>query len=110
MHSVNHPKIEVLQDVAKGLAISFDLEVKEANYLPPDTLATGQSFPIYPPIADRYGVRNGSYRFKSSTYASLDLEEFVRGSFAEYGKQDPAELRTDSPEFNRAAQLFSEIA
>ena len=52
--------------------------------LPPDNLAQGVCFPVYPEIAERLGVEGG-YAFKRQDgYRRFTLEEFVRGSFDLY--------------------------
>jgi hypothetical protein len=89
MHSVNHPKLHVLADIARAVARYAQLEVlagSPENFLD-DPLRAGPIWPVYPEIAARLGV-TGSYLFKppqnSGEIRLLDLETFIVESFARY--------------------------
>lgn len=82
MHTINHPAIHVLHDVASALLEAEGIEQSRAEWIPHDNLLNGAAFPVYPPIAERLSVR-GSYLFKKpAQYRCIDLDEFIAGSFA----------------------------
>ena len=82
MHSVNHPAIRVVADIARALLAQSGLEARETDFLPHDNLKNAPVWPVYPEIAEALGVR-GSLLFKvHNGYRFLDLDEFVAGSYA----------------------------
>jgi hypothetical protein len=93
MHVINHPKLPVLGDVARRLIETSGLapaEVEIGDYLP-DDLARDVVWPVYPPLAEHYGIA-GSYVFKARARADAvpamyGLEAFVAASFALYRAQ-----------------------
>ncbi|NEU11470.1 hypothetical protein G3T14_04930 [Methylobacterium sp. BTF04] len=90
MHVLNHPKLFVLGDVARRLAIEAGLAplpVAVEDYLA-DELAADAVWPLYPEIAARYGLR-GATLFKrkgrpGAVPVLFDLPAFVAASFAIY--------------------------
>lgn len=101
MHSVNHPKMFVACDLARGLlakaGIPFsDLDLE--SYVPDELLRQG-TWPIYPEVGERYGIPGG-YVFvgRGQTPRVLDLRGFVETSFAAYAKRRRAELRCERVE------------
>ncbi|WNC11777.1 GSCFA domain-containing protein [Pseudomonas coleopterorum] len=90
MHSMNHPKLSVLADVARAV-----LSREGMSYIPgveqylEDPLALHPCWPVYPEIAETYGIE-GSYFFKQMTDRSspkpklIGLEEFILRSFEAY--------------------------
>jgi len=81
MHTINHPAIHVLHDIAGALLRSVGIEPRQVPALPHDNLLNGPQFPIYPGIADHLGVR-GCYRFKlPAQYRCLELDEFIADSY-----------------------------
>jgi hypothetical protein len=94
MYSVNHPKIQCLFDLARMATLKAGFTPVESNLLPHDNLANGGVFPIYPEIAEEFGV-SGCYRYKpQGDYSTIGLEQFIRGSFSEYRKFNPQNLTT----------------
>jgi hypothetical protein len=82
MHSVNHPAIHVIHDVASALLEAEGRLPLRSAPMPHDNLLNGSIFPIYPEIADRLSVR-GSYLFKlPAQYRCIELDEFISGSYA----------------------------
>jgi hypothetical protein len=109
MHSFNHPKINVIYDVARQVAISQDWSIRESPHRPHDNLALGPIFPVYPELANRLGLAGGSYSFKlAGLYDSLSLREFVDLSYAEYERHGRDALNGSSPQFARAMKLLAE--
>lgn len=100
MYTPNHPKPQVMFDVARkamkeaGLAVA-DIEVDD--YLV-DDLVRGFVLPVYPPLADLYGFR-GSTLFKKEHYRLsfkpgefLTLEQYIAESFAVFARHEKPQL------------------
>jgi hypothetical protein len=84
MHTLSHPKINVLRDLAKMIINRSGYRLNTTSILPHDNLANGPVYPIYPEIGSRLGVR-GDYLFKfGGRYECIDLEEFVHLSYEIY--------------------------
>ena len=82
MHSVNHPAIRVVADIARGLLAQQGLAARETDFLPHDNLKNAPVWPVYPELAEALGVR-GSLLFKPhNAYRLMDLDEFIAGSYA----------------------------
>lgn len=94
MHTVNHPKLFVLEDLARMALARAGLPARAARCedLLPDPLSNSV-WPVYPEIAARYGVP-GSITFKpprgfdflADAARCLDLREMVEGSLAQYAQ------------------------
>jgi hypothetical protein len=92
MHSLNHPKLTVLGDLARlilqreGVEYSLDIE----RYIA-DDLADHPCWPIYPAVAALFGLEGG-YEFKQARHLGnarrpvpiLGLESFIKASFEQY--------------------------
>lgn len=92
MHSVNHPSIRCLYDVARAIVQSQGFEDQSAHLMPHDNLLNGPGFPVYDEIAEHYSV-HGSYRFKlAGQYSHIGLEQFIRGCFDAYDQHDKSSL------------------
>ncbi|MFY9293986.1 MAG: WcbI family polysaccharide biosynthesis putative acetyltransferase [Methylorubrum rhodinum] len=97
MHTLNHPRLAVLGDIARRLAAEDGLPQRglpvEA-YLR-DALAEEAVWPVLPPLAERLGVP-GSTLFKGDGRTApprlLDLPDFVAESFALYARLPSAAL------------------
>lgn len=88
MYSINHPHIRCLRDLAALVLERFGVAAEPYHVLPHDNLAGGGVFPIYPEIGSYVGVA-GNYRFKlPAQYRCIDLDEFIRASFAVYRAQE----------------------
>lgn len=82
MHSIIHPRIGCLRDVALKLVERAGLPACPAEFLPPDELAYREVLPVYPEIARRVGI-GGSYLFKRGDDQRIySLEEYVERSYA----------------------------
>ncbi|GAA4493397.1 hypothetical protein GCM10023158_10590 [Gluconacetobacter tumulicola] len=87
MYSINHPKINCLFDIAREFLQKICVAAYSTQCLPSDNLATGAIFPVYTEIAERYGVK-GDYTFKIfNKYELMNLESYVRASYASYDEQ-----------------------
>ena len=98
MHVLNHPKLPVLGDIAGRLLERSGLApaaIEVGDYLA-DDLARDVIWPVYPPLAEHFGVP-GSYLFKGRALAGAmpvlhDLPGFVAASFTLYRAQPRAAL------------------
>ncbi|WP_375457045.1 WcbI family polysaccharide biosynthesis putative acetyltransferase [uncultured Methylobacterium sp.] len=98
MHVINHPKAFVVGDIARRLLTEggFSPEPVEIEDYLGDELARDVVWPVYPPIAEVYGLA-GSYLFKpkprGDAFPTLyDLPGFLAASFSLYAAADPADL------------------
>ena len=101
MHIAYHPKIEPLADVGVDLVKRMGLE--PATHHPADLmcdqLANGPVWPVYPGIAEAFGMK-GNYCFKVAQKDPrvignpevLDLKTFVAKSYATFRESDPEAL------------------
>ena len=86
MHSIIHPRIECLRDVAAKILARAGKRVLAGDFLPPDSLAYREVMPVYPEIAHRLGIA-GSYLFKrGNDQRVFDLAQYVQRSFAGFRK------------------------
>ena len=99
MHSTNHPKMFVACDLARGLlaraGIAFaDLDLE--SYVQDELLLQG-SWPVYPAVAELFGV-TGGYLFvgrterRNASRQAFALGPFVAASFERYARKRRAEL------------------
>jgi hypothetical protein len=114
MHTTNHPKVHALADLAAELLRREGIDpMVPLGALVEDSLAHFPVWPVYPPIAARYGVE-GSYLFKidrgscppSQPHIALSLADFVSASFARYrevGVERLACPRIEGPAYARLA-------
>lgn len=92
MHDAHHPRLPVLGDIARRLATEAGLrplDLRVEDYLP-DTLVDEAMWPVYPAIAEHYGVPAQTL-FRARPIRGrpprlLDLPGFVSESFAVYAR------------------------
>lgn len=109
MHTINHPHIRCLADVARLVLERMGEPFRDNPMLPHDNLAIGPNFPIYPEVGVRLGVR-GSYRFKvPGEYRCIDLDEFVHQSFNTYRGLESLQLASGSRHLAPVAESLREI-
>jgi hypothetical protein len=107
MHSINHPRIDCLYDIARAVLRRAGVEPFESGFLPPDNLANAGAFGIYPEIGERFGVA-GHYFFKRAGSLRLaSLEEFVRGCFEVYQGFEVGSIEPDEPHRPRYEHVLS---
>jgi hypothetical protein len=101
MHSSNHPKLYVLADIARMILartqVAFEDYAVEEGLI--DALLTSAIWPVYPPIADAYGV-HGSMIFRRRIQCEFDnlfqtLPQFV--SFSHELLQSVPRAELDCP-------------
>jgi hypothetical protein len=109
MYTLNHPRIQVLRDIARIILARAGVAVAGTSFLPHDNLANGPCLPVYPEIGARLGVE-GDYFFKSgASYRTFDLDEYIARSFAAY-REDPGAKPTNQqylPTLQRAIDYIS---
>lgn len=118
MHSINHPKIFVLADIARAL-----LDREQVHYLPEvenylhDPLSLHPCWPIYPDIGTKLSL-SGHYTFKKistspqnlSKIETVDLKDFITKSFqvySNYPKADLSSFRLDNEVFTSLGAFIS---
>lgn len=94
MHSINHPKLFVIADIARRVVTKMGLRCLPGDpaQFVTDVLAQSYVWPVYPEVGQRIGMADGSYSFKleepgmvsGAPVRTLDLREFVTQSFAAY--------------------------
>ena len=103
MHSVNHPSIRVVADIARALLAQDGIEAAHTGFLPHDNLKNAPVWPVYPELAEALGV-SGSMLFKvHNEYRFLELDEFIAGSYAVLS-QYPVDKIQVFPMYQRAMQ------
>ena len=97
MHVLNHPKLFVLADIARRLAVEAGLHppVSSVEDYLPDDLAADVVWPLYPDLAAHYGL-TGTMLFKDRARRGdpklYDLPAFIAASFAIYRRHAPEAL------------------
>jgi hypothetical protein len=97
MHTINHPRIATLVELAKLAAQRADLPIRRS--VEPGELAdglNGLSWPLYPDVASALALPGGGYHWKfiASDEFIDGLEPYIEDSFAAYRAQGiaPADL------------------
>jgi Polysaccharide biosynthesis enzyme WcbI len=95
LYSYNHPRIDIFTEilrralVAAGLLPASELERIDVDLGVPDELAESIIWPVYPEIAEPLGL-DGSLRWRrgrNQGYQTLDLQQFIEGSFERFSAQ-----------------------
>jgi hypothetical protein len=106
MHTINHPKIEPLADIAAALLLKAGLgNGVRPHDLPEDGLGKSLRTPVYPEIARRLGVKGAYDHLLEGGQTRLNLEAFIEGAFAVYDQMPPGLLASVSPVRNAAEKL-----
>lgn len=94
MHTINHPKVAVLADVAEALLAREGIDaIRQAGAWVEDRLVRWPVWPVYPGVAEPSGL-TGDYVFKldrghlpaSQPVLTLSLEQFVQASFEAFAE------------------------
>jgi len=100
MYSIVHPKPYVLADIARRLFVKTGLFVRNDNFddYAIDDLSRAEIFPVYPEIAEVFGVRGG-YLFKRGNFHISDgvgefltLPEYLSGCYDVYGRAGSTQI------------------
>jgi hypothetical protein len=104
MYTINHPKPHVLFDLAQRLLSNAGIAQEPVDFenYAMDDLARDVVFPVYPAIAEHYGIA-GSYVFKAAQHAPgglniggfWDLPGFVRESYRVYARHKAEDLTNE---------------
>jgi len=96
MHTVNHPKVTALAQLARLLAKQIDPTVDTESIPVENMMVDGLfmasvSWSVYPSVANALGI-NGAFMWKLKDHSVIGLEEFVQRSFAKYDVQQPRDV------------------
>jgi hypothetical protein len=103
MYTSIHPKPFVFFDFARQLMQKAGVPLKAVNFddYAVDDLVRGAVYPVYPEIAEFYGIQ-GSYVFKGAHFSFgtglgefWNLREFVTDCYRTYAKYQPEQLAND---------------
>ncbi|WP_379923049.1 GSCFA domain-containing protein [Erythrobacter sp. R86502] len=88
MHVTLHPKLPVIAMLARLLLAKAGIapEVRYPENLMADEMASNIVWPVYPEIAEHFGIAGGEYvfQFKPRPQSTFGLSEFIARSFAAY--------------------------
>ena len=87
VHTPNHPRIEVMMDIARGVCGRLGLDAAPDPVMPPDPFVAFGAWPIYLEIGKRLGLA-GEMIFVSPLEQgrALDLREALAWFYAAYAK------------------------
>ena len=96
MHTVNHPKVAAMAQMARLLAKQIDPTVDTENIPIENMMVDGLfmasvSWSVYPSVANALGIK-GAFMWKLEDHSVIGLEEFVQRSFAKYEVQQPRDV------------------
>lgn len=96
MHTVNHPKVPAIAQMARLLAKQIDPSVDTEgipveNMMVDGLFMTSVSWSVYPSVANALGIK-GAFMWKLEDHSVIGLEEFVQRSFAKYEVQQPRDV------------------
>ena len=93
MHTVNHPAIRVVADIARHALTQAGVEIREDVPAITDDPMAGCKWPIYPEIARRIGLAGDMLFVTGHPGAQgLTLEQMIDGSFEAYAALPPGTL------------------
>lgn len=96
MHTVNHPKVSAIAQMARLLARQIDPSINGEGVplesVLVDTLFNASfAWAVYPSVANSLGLRS-SFLWKLEDHSVIGLREFLRVSFEKYDLQQPREI------------------
>jgi hypothetical protein len=109
MFSVNHPRLEVMVQIARQAARTLGADNDRVAYpwesvLPDALLASGPVWPVYPAIAATLGGRGGFVWRRWNDARILGLDDFVEASLGRYARYSPDDVIApplDDPRFDQ---------
>ena len=107
MHTFNHPKVHVLTGIAKMLAAHLGAgEEVFARQLDVQDILADVTWPLYPDVADAYGLPGGSYQWRWYGEHQTSVLAYAETSYAAYarGNLDPQDILicgVDGPTLDR---------
>lgn len=110
MLTINHPRIEMLFEIARAILQARKEPMFEGTWAPPETLA-GTQWPVYPEVGRRLGIA-GAYLFKpTDEHRPMELAEFLQRSYQAYSAWDKSQLYIEPdirPRLKRIRQMMKE--
>ncbi len=96
MHTVNHPKVPAMAQMARLLAKQIDPTIDTESIPVENMMVDGLfmasvSWSVYPSVANALGIK-GAFMWKLEDHSVIGLEEFVQRSFAKYEVQQPRDV------------------
>jgi hypothetical protein len=96
MHTVNHPKVAAMAQMARLLAKQIDPTVDTESIPVENMMVDGLflasvSWSVYPSVANALGIK-GAFMWKLEDHSVIGLEEFLQRSFAKYDVQQPHDV------------------
>lgn len=112
MHSSYHPRIEALYELSRVVARRLVEDgAVDSGIHPIDNLTAGAIYPVYPEIAEQYGIANGHYFFKPPlTFSLLSLSDFVAASYESYRGYDLETLDVPDHRHDHAGDVIRALA
>ena len=96
MHTVNHPKVSAIAQMARVLAKQVDPSI-DAECVPLESVLVDSLFnasfawAMYPSVANALGLRS-EFLWKLDDHSVIGLSEFIRASFEKYDAQQPIDV------------------
>jgi hypothetical protein len=112
MFTINHPRIEMLFEVARAILAARNEPLFDGIWPPPETLA-GVQWPIYPEVGRRIGIEGACLFKPADEQRPIELAEFLERSHAIFGAWEKSQLYIDPairPRLRRIRQLMKEAA
>ncbi|MBX3526551.1 MAG: hypothetical protein KF904_10140 [Rhodoblastus sp.] len=100
MYTPTHPRPQVLFDVARLAMDKAGLKAQplDTDDYAVDDLSRDYILPVYPPLAEHYGLRGSTvlklahYSFSKGVGEMMALKDFIARSFAHYGERKREQL------------------
>lgn len=100
MYTPTHPRPQVLFDIARLAMDKAGLKAQplDTDDYAVDDLSRDYILPVYPPLAEHYGLRGSTvlklahYRFSQGVGEMLSLRDYIAGSFAHYAERRREQL------------------
>jgi hypothetical protein len=87
MHTFNHPKVHVLASLAKMLAVRLGCsEAVWASDINLQDILAEVAWPLYPDVADAYGLAGGSYQWRWYDTYQTSVQAFAETSYMAYAR------------------------
>lgn len=89
MHTFNHPKVHVLASLAKMLAAHLGAgDAVWARDIDVQDILTVVTWPVYPDVADAYGLAGGSYQWRWYDAHQTSVLAFAESSYSAYARSN----------------------
>jgi hypothetical protein len=113
MYTINHPVIDVLYDLCRLVLARDGVPAVDRGEVPVDGLEVGYRWPVYPPVAKRFGIPEQPLFKYTVAYAKkqgggrpgIYLPEFIEGCYRTFDTID----RDDIAASPRVAQVLASL-